>query len=176
MGLDMYLNKTKRVENLSVEDYSTINEALPWNTEEYDFKKGLTAICKVKDAFKLNDEVKERGSHFTYLSIFKDAGYWRKANAIHKWFVDNCQDGVDECQLSEVTEGKLQELLDACKSVKVDNKLAGDLLPPQSGFFFGSTEIDEWYMQDIDQTIDILSELLDTTDFEKEIVFYQSSW
>ena len=22
---------------------------------------------------------------------------WRKANAIHKWFVDNVQDGVDDC-------------------------------------------------------------------------------
>ena len=26
--------------------------------------------------------------------------YWRKANAIHSWFVENCQDGVDECQYS----------------------------------------------------------------------------
>lgn len=38
--------------------------------------------------------------------------YWRKANAIHNWFVQNVQDGVDECQTSYVSRETLQELLD----------------------------------------------------------------
>ena len=30
-------------------------------------------------------------------------GYWRKANHIHKWFVDTCANGVDDCNRSEDT-------------------------------------------------------------------------
>lgn len=30
--------------------------------------------------------------------IMEDAGYWRKANAIHRWFVDNVQHGDDDCR------------------------------------------------------------------------------
>jgi len=43
--------------------------------------------------------------------------YWRKANHIHRWFVDNCQDGIDECQLSEVTRKDLNELLNKCNDI-----------------------------------------------------------
>jgi hypothetical protein len=48
------------------------------------------------------------------------------------------------------------------------------LLPTQSGFFFGSTEFDEWYWQDVTSTIEIIDKCLkmdDTWSFK-----YQSSW
>lgn len=57
-----------------------------------------------------------------------------------------------------------------------DPSTAMELLPSQSGFFFGSTEYDQWYMSDIDFTIKKILEVLRTTDFDKEIVFYTSSW
>ena len=41
--------------------------------------------------------------------------YWRKANAIHKWFVENVQEGVDDCGEYEVTVEQLTELRDLCK-------------------------------------------------------------
>jgi hypothetical protein len=50
------------------------------------------------------------------------------------------------------------------------------LLPTQGGFFFGATEYDNWYMRGIEYTIDILTRVLETTDFEKEMVYYVSSW
>lgn len=43
--------------------------------------------------------------------------YWRNANAIHKWFVDNVQDGVDECQKSYVSKEDLINLRDVCQKV-----------------------------------------------------------
>ena len=44
--------------------------------------------------------------------------YWRKANAIHKWFVDNVQGGIDDCNYhDEVTEDKLKELLHICDEI-----------------------------------------------------------
>ena len=45
------------------------------------------------------------------------AVYWRKANAIHKWFVDNVQDGKDDCGIYEVEFEQLKRLRDTCKKV-----------------------------------------------------------
>ena len=51
-----------------------------------------------------------------------------------------------------------------------------ELLPTTSGFFFGGTDYDEYYVNDIKETIDIVTKVLETTDFEKEMVYYVSSW
>lgn len=47
----------------------------------------------------------------------EQAAYWRKANAIHAWFVTHVQDGIDECQDSPVTRAQLTELRDLCQGV-----------------------------------------------------------
>lgn len=101
------------------------------------------------------------------------AGCWRKANAIHKWFVDNIQDGVDECQKSYVSYEELHELQLLCKQVLADRSLAKSLLPTKSGFFFGSTDYDEWYFKDLEHTVEIIDKLPDPAKFD---FYYQSSW
>ena len=58
-----------------------------------------------------------------------NVGYWRKANAIHGWFVNECQEGVDECQKSYVPRDKLQELMELCKEVLINKDRAEELLP-----------------------------------------------
>lgn len=79
-------------------------------------------------------------------------GYWRKANQIHKWFVDNVQDGVDNCATYPVTYEQLQELLSLVNEVLKNHKLAAELLPTETGFFFGSDEYGEWYFTDLEET------------------------
>ena len=106
--------------------------------------------------------------------IVEEVGYWRKANQIHNWFVENVQNGVDECQESYTSREKLQSLLDICRIVKIDNSKAEGLLPTQSGFFFGGTEYDEWYFKDIDNTIEILEEAL--SDENADDFAYRASW
>ena len=119
-------------------------------------------------------------SRKTYFEV----GYWRKANAIHNWFVNNCGDGEDTCQQMYISLEKLEELLDACKQVSKDHGLAPVLLPTQSGFFFGSTEYDDWYFDKIEDTIKIIEPVIE---FLKNIkdkcksndwwdVVYQASW
>lgn len=48
---------------------------------------------------------------------FNEVMYWRKANHIHRWFVENVQDGVDNCEYYEVSKEKIKELLDTCQKV-----------------------------------------------------------
>jgi hypothetical protein len=43
--------------------------------------------------------------------ILEDAGYWRKANAIHQWFVENVQAGEADCREYYVSRTQLEALL-----------------------------------------------------------------
>jgi len=120
--------------------------------------------------------------------ITEQVGYWRKSNAIHKWFVDNCQDGADDCKEYSVDSKEFADLLDICKQIKEDHSKAEALLPPQEGFFFGSTDFDEWYFHDIDDTIKILEPIVKLNNQMKEeqekgihhqdypYYYYQASW
>jgi hypothetical protein len=105
--------------------------------------------------------------------IIEEAGYWRKQNQIHRWFVDNVQNGVDNCGEYYVDIDDLKTLLELCEKVKADHSLAEELLPSASGFFFGGTDYDEWYYNGIDNTIDILKEALED---ERGDYYYSSSW
>jgi len=105
--------------------------------------------------------------------ITEEIGYWRKANAIHAWFVENVQDGDDNCNGHYVDKEDLQDLLDIVNAVLEDHSKAGDLLPTQPGFFFGSTEYDEWYYGDLKLTKEILLEALTEQGGD---LYYNASW
>ena len=123
-----------------------------------------------------------------FVKVSFEAGYWRKANHIHKWFVDNVQSGEDDCGIYYVEREKLKELLELCRNVlKVaktkktkegivitNPKEVAELLPTQEGFFFGSTDYDGQYLEDVKRTIEIIKrcfELPDDYGFK-----YHSSW
>ena len=111
--------------------------------------------------------------------IKSEAIYWRKANAIHKWFVDNVQDGNDDCGNYYVSQDNLRELKDICERVLADNSLAEELLPSQSGFFFGGTDYDEWYFKDLKFTAEEIGKLLKIHENENYSAWsyeYHSSW
>ena len=55
--------------------------------------------------------------------IKEQVGYWRKANAIHGWFVKHCQGGVDECQETEIERGQLKELLKSDRAWLVTERM-----------------------------------------------------
>ena len=101
------------------------------------------------------------------------AGYWRKSNHIHRWFVENVQNGEDDCKEYYVGQDQLKELKDLCQKILDNHDLAADLLPSQPGFFFGGTDYDEWYFQDIEETIKIMDYCLEHPD---DSYYYQSSW
>lgn len=111
-------------------------------------------------------------------SITERVCYWRKANAIHDWFVTNVQDGTDDCKRYYVPYMKTQELLKICLRIlatdtfgDVDTTLAESLLPTKSGFFFGGTDYDEYYVEVLKETILALASI-----DEDDCVYYSSSW
>ena len=69
----------------------------------------------------------------------------------------------------------LSELLETCQRVKANHGMAYELLPVQSGCFFGSTNYDEWYWEDIDNTIEIIEDLL-AEPIDHATIYYQASW
>ena len=151
MGLDMYLNKKSNVQNWSRQS--------PEEQHEITIKKGGVVRTDIKP---------ER-----ITSIVERVAYWRKFNALHYWFVQNCQNGVDDCRESYVSSDKLKVLLENLKQIDSDHSKAPELLPTAEGFFFGGTEFDEYYFQDVKETIQVLEELLQE---EESDFYYRSSW
>jgi hypothetical protein len=133
---------------------------------------------------------------------------WRKSNQIHHWFVENVQNGNDDCHNYYVSRDQLKQLLDICKKVidaselvpgrvsngytfnaqtgeKVYSQEAGRiinnptvaqrLLPTQSGFFFGSTDYDQWYFGDLKETLTVLEKELASGNV-RDHYEYWSSW
>lgn len=145
MGLDMYL---------SAKRYMWYNE-----TELKD---------QVGDPLALPEGIKVE-------EVIAQAAYWRKANQIHLWFVNNVQEGKDDCGAYYVSRDQLLELIGLCKQIQADEKLAEELLPSRSGFFFGSTEYDEYYMHDINSTVIQLERAL-TLDVKQWSFEYRASW
>ena len=110
--------------------------------------------------------------------IIEEVMYWRKANQIHRWFVEHIQDGDDNCREYEVDKSQLVELLAAVEEVLADHSKAEELLPTQEGFFFGGTEYDDDYFGDLDSTAKVLREELGVDAIVSAHVdyLYHSSW
>jgi hypothetical protein len=151
MGLDMYL-KGKRYLRTYMEE---------------------SEDAKIADSITQHfPEISSAGIKVTQVEC--ELGYWRKANAIHAWFVRNVQNGVDECQESWLERSDLEKLLEAVNTVIENPKLAGEILPPQEGFFFGNTDIDQYYIADLKYTRDMIERILkldSNWDF-----YYRASW
>ena len=227
MGLDMYLNKFPRTTCLSVHDLDTvigIHTAVTLlsenKTENIHFPSSfanthftpeqVTAATKLINAASISYYDWDDAHNYPQSSIVTEVGYWRKANAVHDYFVQHVQDGVDDCKYhNEVTKEILTDLRDRCRriiestvmiSAKIRNgqhfnfdsqawedvmedgravinpDVCEQELPTRGGFFFGSTDYDEYYMEDIVDTFELCERLLKETDFNNEMLFYVSSW
>ena len=115
--------------------------------------------------------------------IIVQVAYWRKANQIHAWITQDWDDDVT----GEISGKRLIELSGICEKViesldkqemvekEVDDywhkgqkttiktwpntDLAEELLPTQQGFFFGSYNISDWYLEDLKDTVEQLKDI-----------------
>ncbi len=135
-----------------------------------------------KKTYLWKDEEKEsinglpdgiKSSRISY--IVEEVGYWRKANQVHKWFVDNVQSGEDNCEEYYVDEEKVKSLLNLVNFVIENPELAQEKLPRESGFFFGSESYDDWYFEQLQQTKKICEDIL-SEELGMASLYYHSSW
>lgn len=162
MGLDMYLR---------AERYVSQSGVFGGDEEKDTFSKLVEMFPDVREPVE--------NTRFSSVQVQFQVGYWRKANHIHSWFVNQCQNGVDECQITYVPREKLSELRETCLRVLASRsvKVAEELLAPQEGLFFGDVslgESDEWYWQDLEDTVKILDRVLALP--KGWAIYYQSSW
>jgi hypothetical protein len=183
MGLDMYLTRKCYVQNC----------------DHYPTDKRCKVI--VRQGGKLRENIKPERVCY----VIEKVAYWRKANAIHKWFVANCQNGNDDCGEYYVSNKQLAELVAACKrvldtvetvdgdldmgttyypdgrvehhkkpgQVVAQKEIAAATLPTQDGFFFGGTDYDEFYLDDLRETVEQIEPLIAD---DRESYYYNSSW
>ena len=158
---------------------------------------------------KLGGEVRKDIKPERIAYITEEVAYWRKFNALHGWFVNECGDGEDKCQEIYVDRGKMGELLNILNQVQNllnNSKLSvkelrdwngkdyevevyecedevKELFCPTEGFFFGSTEVDKYFKQDVEETIETIDGLLKETENEDAVkglysgdFYYRASW
>jgi hypothetical protein len=185
MGLDMYLKANKYIGG--------------WEHTPEDERKLYSALREATGVTPIYNS--------PVFAVTATVGYWRKANAIHRWFVENVQDGEDNCRDYYVSREQLMELRDLCqkaldKAQTVEGEVCTgvsyssegrkvltqsgkivtnpeameELLPTQEGFFFGSTEYDEFYLQDLRDTIEIVNRVLSDPALKGWDFEYRSSW
>jgi hypothetical protein len=125
MGLDQTLHANK---------YQSIAR---WNKDdENNTARSIIGIVGA-DKFLTPDP-----NGYTMTEIKLSVAQWRKANQIHGWFIQNIQNGHDDCREYEVEREQLAELATLCQSVLDNRDKAGEIMPPVAGLFFGSDDFD----------------------------------
>ena len=159
MGLDMYLDRSKVVDGIKIwelnpDEVKQSDPVLHKKLKEYEYTKG--------------------GADYTWQSYSGRVGYWRKANHIHKWFVDNVQNYMDDCEEYFVSKEELKKLRETCIKAIVlyNNGEWGELhkLMPLSPI-----KHDEWYSKALGETIVELEKELNIENNTADY-YYSSSW
>lgn len=163
MGLDMYLYANKGISSVEFENKNGTLTKKP--NADYNI---LTSLMGATDWAMPEDSL-------AYARVQLQVGYWRKVNAIHNWFVENLADGEDNCNPIYVPRSTLVDLKILCQEVINDPNKAEELLPTGAGFFFGSTDYDEWYLEGIKHTLAILTKVIEEVP-EGWSFEYQASW
>lgn len=129
-------------------------------------------------------------------SLFKQMARFVKANQILNWFVKNVMDNKVDNEFYEVSKEQLKDFLAVCNKVKdsftflrvnehtkeneyeINEDIADKLLPlmKEKGYFFGSASYNDLYAEQVIDAANVVKNILDTTDFEKETIYFNTIW
>jgi hypothetical protein len=153
MGLDMYLYVQRWVES---------------NHEKYG---------EIKDVLGIGADYESNREWQYPVKVEGTVAYWRKSNAIHNWFVENVQNGEDNCGRYSVSDTSLRNLRDTCQRVIANRGNSNPAeLETKAGFFYGSTEYGDDYWEDLRITVEKLDKALGVENpLDVEYIYY-SSW
>lgn len=199
------LSAYKKKEKLYIDYFNTLNEP-DMDTEEGLFisqywGNGAVMTQVLKSLPKLDGQMGDvstvRKINGEYV-ISTEVMYWRKANQIHDWFVKYVQDGIDDCTRYTVEKHHLIDLQERISFILAGIKfpaskqmyneknkweapqsnlwLAQKLLPCSNGFFFGNTDYNKWYFDDLRNTKKFLRSVLKKSTQANWTFEYHSSW
>ena len=164
MGLDMYFYARK----------TTYKSFSKWgNSDRVD------ETNYPEDLKTFSDCIYDRNFKSVQTETRYQIGYFRKFNALHSYIVKTFANGVDDCQdiiLYKEDVEQIKKVLDDVLNAHQQVEKAKELLPTQSGFFFGGTDYDEFYFEDVKDAADLMQSFLDNFDFDKYQLVYQASW
>lgn len=135
----------------------------------------------------------------------EEIAYWRKANAVRKYFVDKCGFPADgNCQPYPVKKEQLVTLVKICMDIwreytwrvqeytdehpentvqEMNDAVWADMqdyceenLPSESGFFFGDTSYNDWYLNKLIYTAREITDVINFVDWDTEDVYYYEWW
>lgn len=154
------------------------------NTTEYDnvyksiFPNGIAKYTpfefnysKMCDSIKPYSEVEKFFNEFKKWYYAPTDAYFRKVNVVYKFFEHKLVD--EECF---VTLSDINELIQRAEEVLTDNGKAEELLPTCSGCFFGSTDYDEYYFEDLKDIIGQMEKLKANYNEDTDVIFVDMSW
>ena len=159
MGLDINFYKAKRSkDNETKERLEEIRKAL---ATEY-----------IKNIDERNSKlIKELEDENEKINPWNEVAYFRKVNFLIPFF------GYEEnCSNIEIDKYQVEDLIEACKAVLEDHSKAEELLPTTPGFFFGSTEYDDWYFDDVESVKATFESILEDFDPEEDILMMHCWW
>jgi hypothetical protein len=117
------------------------------------------------------EEVKEFFDTFIKRYYNESDVYFRKVNFVYRFFEHKLE---EECCF--VTRAEMEDLVERCKKVLADHSLAEELLPTRSGFFFGSTDYDDWYFEDVKSCKNQFSKILKKFNEDTDVFYMVFSW
>lgn len=141
-------------------------------------KHPTVRVGKYKKAwcFKGDSDISQAKAYKDVKYIVCDAGYLRKAYAIHDFIVDHCFEGDDpNCMDIVMPKETIKELREICSCLlrrrkqKNFKELARKMLPSN----FGDSNYDEWYLEDLEDFLKFSDEWeLDNDD----VVYVYHPW
>ena len=195
MGLDIYFHAKSKNEKLR-EEYNELDVKRRDVYDRYDeaTKKEIEKISGTDTPMEYDDLpaeiIKKLQVEFEgelneiegklddcYNALYSEVAYFRKVNFLLPYFgyEENCSEIViDKCEV--------EELIDDCKRVlgakDTDDaeSVADELLPTEEGFFFGNTDYDEWYFNDVQGVMDKFTEILNDFDFDENVLIMNCWW
>lgn len=102
-----------------------------------------------------------------------EVGEFRKVNALLQWVNNNVMT-VENCAYIPITKEDLEKLQNILNQLTPLN--CKTLFPTQEGFFYGSTEYDECYWDDVQDVKEWVDKTLVEFNFEGDILFFSAWW
>lgn len=126
--------------------------------------------------------IKEGDDIVSFDGSIEEVVYWRKRNMLHHFLLEQTGASPDmNCTYVEVSRETLCEFIDRVNRIlkargKHREELVKELLPTQSGFFFGVTEYGKWYCECLKSIRTDFREIIQTTDFTNQTLYYSCWW